>query len=250
MNYREKNAETITKWVESGWVWGTEIDHDTFVKAKNGEWDVVLTPTKNVPKWWFGELEGKKVLGLTSAGGQQMPILTARGAKCTVFDISDGMLAKDKLVAERENIKIEIVKGDITEPLPFESESFDLIFYPVSNCYYLGMDHVFSECYRVLKNGGRLLSGLCLDTNYIFDEKEEVAVEKMPFNPLENQRLMDALDEDDSGVQFSHSIEENIGEQLKAGFILKDIYQDTNGEGRLHELNIASFIATLAIKPE
>ena len=102
----------------------------------------------------------------------------------------------------------------------------------------------------MLKKGGRLLSGLCLDTNYIFDEKEEKAVEKMPFNPLENQRLMDALDEDDSGVQFSHSIEENIGEQLKAGFILRDIYQDTNGEGRLHELNIASFVATFAIKPE
>ena len=74
MNYREKNAETITKWVESGWIWGTEIDHDTFIKAKSGEWDVVLTPTKSVPKWWFGELEGKKVLGLTSAGGQQMQI--------------------------------------------------------------------------------------------------------------------------------------------------------------------------------
>ena len=248
MNYREKNAETISKWVESGWIWGTEVDHETYQRAVNGDWDVVLTPIKSVPKEWFGELKGKKVLGLTSAGGQQMPILTARGAICTVFDITEGMLAKDRLVAERENIEIEIVKGDITDVLPFANESFDLIFYPVSNCYYLGMDHVFSECYRILKKGGRLLSGLCLDTNYIFDEKEERAVEKLPFNPLENKRLMDALDATDSGVQFSHSIEENIGEQLRAGFILKDIYQDTNGEGHLHELNVASFIATLAIK--
>lgn len=248
MNYREKNAETISRWVEKGWIWGTEIDHETFVRAKNGEWDVVLTPIKSVPKSWFGDLKGKKVLGLSSAGGQQMPILTAAGAHCTVFDICDSMLEKDRLVSKREGISIEIVKGDITESLPFEDESFDLIFYPVSNCYYLGMDHVFSECYRVLKKGGRLLSGLCLETNYIVDESEKYIVQKLPFNPLEDESLMEALDKDDAGVQFSHSIEENIGGQIRAGFILKDIFQDTNGEGYLHSLGIPSFIATLAIK--
>lgn len=248
MNYREKNAETITRWVEQGWEWGTEISHETYMKALEGDWSVVLTPTKPVPREWFGPLKGKKVLGLTSAGGQQMPILTAAGAICTVFDISDGMLAKDRLVAERENYSIEIVKGDITERLPFENDSFDLIFYPVSNCYYLGMDHVFSECYRILKKGGRLLSGLSMEINYAVDESEERLVERLPFNPLEDHRLMEDLDKTDSGVQFSHSIEENIGEQLKAGFILKDIFQDTNGEGHLHFLNVPSFIASLAVK--
>ena len=44
------------------------------------------------------------------------------------------------------------------------------------------------------------------------------------------------------------SIKEQIGGQLKAGFRLTDIYDDTNGFGRLHELNIASFVATRAIK--
>lgn len=248
MNYREKNAETISRWVENGWEWGTEVDHETFVRATRGEWEVVLTPTKNVPKSWFGELEGKRVLGLTSAGGQQMPILTAAGAKCTVFDISEGMLAKDRLVCEREGISIDIVKGDITEALPFDDEYFDLIFYPVSNCYYLGMDHVFSECYRVLKKGGRLLSGLTLEMNYIVNSDEKTIVNKMPFNPLEDESLMEELEREDSGVQFSHSLEENIGEQLKAGFVLKDIYQDTNGAGYLHSLGIPSFIATLSIK--
>jgi hypothetical protein len=54
---------------------------------------------------------------------------------------------------------------------------------------------------------------------------------------------------DDDGVEFSHTLEEQIGGQLEAGFILKEIYEDTNDEGRLHELNIPSFFATLAIKP-
>ena len=37
----------------------------------------------------------------------------------------------------------------------------------------------------------------------------------------------------DYGIQFSHTIEEQIGGQLKAGFTLADVYGDTNGEGYL-----------------
>ena len=37
---------------------------------------------------------------------------------------------------------------------------------------------------------------------------------------------------------------EQIGGQLRAGFRLVDLYEDTNGEGRLHDLNIKTYIAT------
>jgi hypothetical protein len=60
---------------------------------------------------------------------------------------------------------------------------------------------------------------------------------------------MKQLEADDSGVQFSHTIEEQIGGQLKAGLMLTDLYEDTNGQGYLHELNINTFIAKRAIKP-
>jgi hypothetical protein len=36
--------------------------------------------------------------------------------------------------------------------------------------------------------------------------------------------------------------------QIEAGFVLTDLYEDTNGEGKLHEYNIPSFLATRAIK--
>ncbi|MBS5186746.1 MAG: SAM-dependent methyltransferase, partial [Fusobacterium nucleatum] len=35
---------------------------------------------------------------------------------------------------------------------------------------------------------------------------------------------------------------------LKAGFILTNIEDDTNGEGRLHEMNISTYIMTRAVK--
>ena len=77
MNYQDINAQTIDRWIEEGWEWGIPISHETYEKALAGEWDMLLTPTKYVPHAWFGELKGKKVLGLASGGGQQMPIFAA-----------------------------------------------------------------------------------------------------------------------------------------------------------------------------
>ena len=49
-------------------------------------------------------------------------------------------------------------------------------------------------------------------------------------------------------MQFSHSLEEQLGGQLEAGFRLEALYEDTNGTGRLHEMNIPSFMAVKSIK--
>ena len=121
---------------------------------------MLLTPTKFVPHAWFGELKGKKVLGLASGGGQQMPIFAALGAICTVFDYSESQLQSERLVSEREGYPIEIIRGDMTRPLPFDDDTFDLIFHPVSNCYVKEVKPIFKECARILKKGGILLSGL------------------------------------------------------------------------------------------
>ena len=66
MNYQDINAETIDRWIEEGWEWGKPISHEEFEVAKNGDWDVKLTPTKYVPHSWFGDLRDKKILGLAS----------------------------------------------------------------------------------------------------------------------------------------------------------------------------------------
>ncbi|WML28841.1 hypothetical protein RCG24_12470 [Neobacillus sp. OS1-32] len=71
---------------------------------------------------------------------------------------------------------------------------------------------------------------------------------RLPFNPLKDPELYQECLNKDLGIQFSHSIEEQIGGQLKAGFMLTDLYEDTNGSGRLHEYNVPTFIATRAIK--
>ncbi|MBR6007335.1 MAG: class I SAM-dependent methyltransferase [Clostridia bacterium] len=247
--YQDINAETIDRWIDEGWEWGVPIDTETFRRAKNGDWDVVLTPTKPVPHAWFGELCGKKLLGLASGGGQQMPVFAALGADCTVLDYSEKQLESERLVAEREGYGIRIVRADMTQPLPFRDGEFDIIFHPVSNCYIRDVRHVWRECFRVLKPGGVLLSGTDHYVNYLVDEAEERIINRLPFDPLANPDQMEQLSATDSGVQFSHTIEEQIGGQLEAGFILTDIYEDTNGSGRLHDMNIPTFLAMRSVKP-
>lgn len=247
-NYQDINAETIDRWIEEGWEWGKPVNHETYINAKNGKWNVLLTPVKSVPHEWFGEMKGKKLLGLASGGGQQIPIFSALGAECTVLDYSDRQLKSEEEVSKREGYQVEIIKADMTKPLPFDDESFNIIFHPVSNCYVEKVEPIFKECYRILKKGGILLCGLDTGINYIVDTREEKIINSLPFNPLINENNRKQLKEEDAGIQFSHSLTEQIGGQLKAGFILTDIEEDTNGEGRLHELNIPSFIMTRAVK--
>ncbi len=248
MNYTDINASTIDRWIEEGWEWGVPIDHETYLKARSGDWDVLLTPTKPVPHEWFGELKGKKLLGLASGGGQQMPIFAALGADCTVFDYSEKQLESERLVAQREGYRIRIVRGDMTKRLPFDDGEFDIVFHPVSNCYVKDVLHVWRECARVLKKGGVLLSGTDHFVNHLVDDDEERIVNRLPFDPLENPGQMKQLEENDCGVQFSHTITEQIGGQLKAGFRLTDMYEDTNGSGRLHELNVPTMLAMRSVK--
>ena len=91
--------------------------------------------------------------------------------------------------------------------------------------------------------------GLDNGVNYLVDDEEEKIVNTMPFDPLVNEDHRKLLEETDCGMQFSHTVEEQIGGQLEAGLMLTHIYGDTNGAGRLHEMNIECYYATRSVKP-
>lgn len=250
MDYSEINAQTIDRWIRDGWEWGVPITHQAYLDALAGNWDVVLTPTKPVPKAWFGDLKGKRVLGLASGGGQQMPIFAALGAVCTVLDYSPAQLESERMVSQREGYDIRIIRADMAKPLPFDDNAFDLIFHPVSNCYVREVRPIFRECFRVLKPGGALLGGYDMGINFLVDEKEERIVNSLPFDPITDPALMAQLQKNDDGVQFSHTLEDQVGGQLAAGFQITDLYEDTNGYGRLHDMGIPTFAAIRAVKPK
>jgi SAM-dependent methyltransferase len=252
-NYIKINAETFDRWVKNGWEWGIPITHEAFVNAKNDSWNMYLSGTKPVPREWFPPMEGKKVLGLASGGGQQMPLCAAQGALCTVLDFSDCQLASEKLVAEREGYTIDMIKADMTKPLPLGDNHFDLIIHPVSNCYVEGVQHIWNECFRVLKKGGVLLAGMDNGFSFLFDDESRLPLtvaNKLPYNPLKDPELFEKGLKANEGVQFSHTTEEQVGGQLKAGFILTDLYEDCNRKGRgLLREYMPQYIVTRALKP-
>ena len=107
------------------------------------------------------------------------------------------------------------------------------------------VEPILKECFRVLKKDGILLIAFDNGLNFITDEgDEERIVRGLPFNPLKDPGLY----KEEDGMQFSHSFSEQIGGLVRAGFSITDVYEDTNGYGRLHELGIPSFWAVRAEK--
>ncbi len=111
------------------------VDPQIIAAARKGEFSVLLTETVPVPHSWFPPFRGLDLLGLACGGGQQGPVFAALGANVTIFDNSPAQLAHDRQVAEREDLKIHTVEGDMRDLSVFDDGSFDLVFHPVSNVF-------------------------------------------------------------------------------------------------------------------
>jgi len=234
MNIVAYNRSAWNKQSTSGSRWSQPVDTNTIQAAREGDWSVILTPNKQVPRKWFGELSGKKVLCLASGGGQQAPVLAAAGAQVVSFDNSDEQLAKDRLVADRDGLKIETVQGDMADLSAFADDSFDVIFHPVSNVFAENIRPVWQECYRVLRTGGRLLSGFMNSLFFLFDheEAEKTGVLQvrysLPFSDLKSlpKQKLDQIVEERVAYEFGHTLDDQIAGQIEAGFVICGFYED------------------------
>lgn len=250
IDYQEFNSRTIDSWVASGWQWGMEISHETYMNAVGGEYSLFLTPTKPVPPSWLDGVRGRKVLALASGGGQQGPLLHALGAEVTVLDNSPAMLEKERLVQRREGISYELCRHDMTRPFPFADGTFDFIVNPVSFCYIRNLGPVLEECARVLAGSGRMLSGFDTALHYLVSFEDDTLLdERLPFDPLTYPEHREKCMRYDCGFQFSHTASETLSAFLSAGFVLKKMYGDTDQEGTFARLGAECFMALLAEKP-
>ena len=102
MDFRSYNRQAWDRLVENRSRWTVPVTTDEVQRARKGDWQIVLTPTKPVPKSWFSDLDGASTLCRASGGGQQGPMLAAAGATVTVLDASPQQLETDRMVAEPE----------------------------------------------------------------------------------------------------------------------------------------------------
>src|SRR4051794_28259187 len=113
MDIRELNKALWDKEVDKGSKWTQPVPPEVIARARKGEFSLLLTPSLPVPKAWFPPLPKTKVLCLASGGGQQGPVLAAAGAEVTVLDNSPRQLAQDRMVAERDELSLRTVEGDM-----------------------------------------------------------------------------------------------------------------------------------------
>jgi len=251
------NSEMWNRWSKAGVRYTVPLTHEEYVKAKEGPLSVSLTIGKTVPCSWFERAGGKKLLGLACGGGQQGPVFAAHGYDVTIMDISENQLKSERMVAEREAYEIKTVRADMTQPFPFEDESFDIVFCPVSNVFIESLENMWRECSRVLKLGGLLMVGYMNPFSYIFadedvwDKPDAVLEPKfsLPFNPRELEEEGRITIDPAHGYEFSHTWEEQIGGQLRAGFVMLDFYESNDPRSRLSQYANLYF-ANLSQKPE
>lgn len=252
------NQKAWDRQVERGNEWTLPVSASKVAAARRGKWSLVLTPLKPVPREWFGEMKGARVLGLASGGGQQGPILAAAGASVVVLDASAAQLERDRRVAQREKLDLRVEQGDMRDLSRFPDASFDLIFHPVSNCFIPDPMPVWREAARVLKPGGALLSGFALPviwlTDPVKDEQGEAVIRfRIPYSDEGqlSKRELAELKARSEPLSFGHTLESQIGGQLQAGLVLTHFYEDFWAKGRSAISDrIACFAATRAIKPK
>lgn len=237
MNVHEYNRNAWNLQSLEGCRWSTPYADERIERAKALDWSVVLTPNKAVPASWFPrhpDLTGLKLLALASGGGQQVPLFAAAGAEVLSLDASDIQLEKDEETCARHGLQIRPLQGDMADLSALDSESFDLIFNPVSNVFAADLEPIWRECHRVLKPGGRLLCGFMNPAFYLFDHEwleetgEPRVIHRLPYSDL------DSLDEDSLSaqleaqvsVEYSHSWEAQLGGQCQAGFAIIGFYED------------------------
>ncbi len=260
MDVREINRRAWNRAVELGNRWTIPVSAQAIAAARRGEWAIHLTPNIPVPQEWYPQpLRGRDVLCLASGGGQQGPILAAAGAKVTVFDNSPRQLARDQEVAAREGLLIRTVEGDMRDLSLLDSACFDLVFHPVSNNFVPEVRSVWREAYRVLRQGGVLLAAFGNPWVYIFDidaleyEARFDVRYPLPFSDLE-LRSPDEIEDfvaEGRPLEFSHTLDDQIGGQIDAGFLIAGFYEDRNPPEEVDLLGkfVPTYIATRAIKP-
>ncbi|MGE5225068.1 MAG: class I SAM-dependent methyltransferase [Omnitrophica WOR_2 bacterium] len=255
MDIYEYNQKSWDRNVDRGEEFTRPVSPDTLSAARQGTWKLFLTPARPAPALWFPPLKGTDVLCLGAGGGNHGPILAAAGARVTVLDLSPRQLLQDQEIARQEALELRTVLGNMVDLSTFAENSFDLIIQPISNLFVPVIQPVWAEAYRVLREGGILMAGFMNPAFYLFDREKmdgEGILEvrhRLPYSDIEDlsQRELKRIQSRGWPLEFSHSLEKQIGGQIEAGFLITGFYEDRDARCVLDDY-MPVYIATRAIK--
>lgn len=238
----EHNRRAWNRQAREGCRWSIPASPEEIADARRGAPRIILTPDTPLPGKWLGALPGRRVLCLASSGGQQAPLLAAAGAEVTSFDLSEEQLALDRQVADREGLSLGLVQGDMRDLSALDDGAYDLIVHATSNVFVPDVEQVWRECYRVLAPDGELLAGFMNPLYFLFDHDElergatPVVRYALPYSDetsLSPARLAKLM-ESGEPLESSHSLDAQLGGQLRAGFVITGLLEDSWAEAPLN----------------
>ena len=108
MDYVKENSEIWDSRAENDDKWSIPFTSEIIQKARNGEWDIILTPTKPVPHDWFPEhISSKKVLCLASAEDNKA---YHAAIKVRCYSFSTNKSNGERRAVLKEKLKLRTVK--------------------------------------------------------------------------------------------------------------------------------------------
>lgn len=105
-----------------------------------------------------GPVRGKSVLDVGTGDGSYAREAAARGAHVAGVDADAAMLRAARDRADSRGLSFELTEGRV-ESLPFEDNTFDVVFAVTVLCFVGDAERAVQEMARVLVPGGRLVLG-------------------------------------------------------------------------------------------
>jgi 2-polyprenyl-3-methyl-5-hydroxy-6-metoxy-1,4-benzoquinol methylase len=252
---RDHNRNAWDREVRRGNPCTIPVGSETIAAARRGDWGIKVTGSTPVPSAWLPDVRGARVMCVAGGGGQQGPILAAAGARVVVADLSPMQLTQDRLVAAREDLTLDTIVADMQDMSAFRDGRFDLIVAPVANQFVPDVRPIWREAFRLLRAGGILISGFINPIDYALDRDlySQGILQlrhKLPYSDLTSIAEADRRDlfGVDAPIEFGHTLADQIGGQLNAGFTITGFLED-HRENDILSHYVATYYATRANKP-
>ncbi len=168
-----------------GFIWAAPTRWD-MTKNKAWDWEKVEDDFWHEPSediYYFvhrwKEKGFKNILDLGCGMGRHCILFAENGFNVTGFDLSEYGLNVLKKKAEKKNVIVNAVQGDVVD-LPFRNHSFDAIlaYHSVYHVDSTGMEKVISNIKSVLKPGGEVYITLISKHTYSYTADTSIVVDE------------------------------------------------------------------------
>ena len=175
------------------------------------------------PRSVFENVAGRKVLCLATGGGQQSAVFGLLGADVTVFDLTEGQLANDRLAAQRHGYHVRTVQGDMRDLSVFSNDSFDLVYQEISLGYVPDPGQVYLQVVRVLRPGGVYRVAHCNPATW---SVEDYCWDGTGYAIREPYRGVRDDDPEGRSAEFHHLLPSIFNGLVTAGLIIESVSED------------------------